>query len=75
MEKQLSGIKSSTVFNEHKIVVRTSKLYGFWAHDAHNMLSGYKGTWLTTKHALLLHLSKRVMGQLSYYITRTSEYV
>lgn len=52
-----NGIKNAHIYNDEKMVVRPSKLRGFWMHNSVYLNKNYRPVQLTTNYSIMLHLA------------------
>lgn len=50
------GIKNSNIMNAEKMVIRPSKVRGFWIHNSNNIDNFYKPISQLTNYSIILHL-------------------
>ncbi|KAI1711630.1 glycosyltransferase family 92 domain-containing protein [Ditylenchus destructor] len=54
-----NGILTKYVYNSEKMVVRPSKLHGFWVHHSRYRVGNTRPVQLTTNYSVLLHLARK----------------
>ena len=56
------GIRAAKMYNDEKLVVKPTRLRGFWMHLSLNVETGTKAIQLPTNYSLLIHAANEKVG-------------